>query len=348
MMMSFWVASGLLLASAGQVNPTKGLSATMDALVTLGSRENPSGMAVQIDREGRFLAASSAAPTSTLTGYLSNGEVVTLRVQARDDITQLSLLKADNWKKGSGFVVTVAPENEVATQRLSAMLPGGVVQGQLVSQNRTGILQSSRRYVKLWEIRLESTQRRMGGAPVFTLDGRLAAILNATLEPYSPERESGVLPMPAQSHAFQQEAFGPQGMTVGYALGPKVLKRVVDGFLGPDQTPLHPTVGILFRNASGGGVELTAVSPGSSAERAGLRVGDDLLRVNSRSIPDAFSLAARLFESEIGEVLSFQVRREARTFNLVVVVESLAQARKRSDRVTSPDLSASTRRIPAR
>lgn len=324
--------------NASQMNQV-GQNTMSDGLLMLGGIENPSGVAVQIHRDGLFLASSNLVPTETSSAKSSNGKDYTIRVIARDDITQLSLVRASGWKAGTGRVFHVASENAVTTQKLAAVLPTGIIPGQLASTDRTGILQSSRRYVRLWEIRFETTTQKLGGAPVFTVDGRLAGMMNATLEP-APDRSEAT----TQKIYLTPQHFGPQGLTVGYALGPKVLNRVVKGFLNEDRTPLHPTVGILFKRAEGGGVEITSITPGSSASRAGLEEGDILLKLHNEAIPDAFWLAARLFESEIGESLQFLMKRDGRLSSVKVAVESLAEAR--SNREPQPVLPGNGTKTP--
>ncbi len=328
--MLFSAANLVVALVAGQASSLGHISSVGDGLLYLGPAQSPSGVAVQISQDGFFLASSSVAPTLTVPARSRGGRGYTLRVIARDDITQLSLLSADDWKTGDGRVVSVASADAVATQKLIAVLPTGTVTGELVSQNRTGILQSSRRYVRLWEVRLESTSQRLGGAPVFTIDGRLGGILNATLEPVGvTERDQ----LAIQKLNTSPDHFGPRGLTVGYALGPKVLNRVVSGFLSPDRTALHPTVGVLFKSLSKGGVELTSVTAGSAAARAGLKVGDELTTLDGEPIRDAFGLAASLFESEIGDDMKFEVTRMGGTFTLSVRVESLAEARRGRENV---------------
>ncbi|MCC7101652.1 MAG: serine protease [Fimbriimonadaceae bacterium] len=311
----------MYLAASVALLMNSGVTPLSDGLALLGTKDNPTGVAVQIDKEHLFLVASNLVPTETATAYCAKGDHYTVRVVARDDITQLSLVRIENWPSQSSRVFQVASEKVVATTKLAAQLPSGIVPGQLVSMDRTGVLMGSRRYVRLWEVRFESTDQKLGGAPVFTVDGRLAGIMNATLQPYG-EVITAKIPLDAPPR------FGPKGMTVGYALGPKVLSRVVEGFLNEDRTPLHPTVGMYFRKATGGGVELTSITQGSAAARAGLKVGDVLTKLDNEVIKDAYWLAARLFESEIGESLQFQMRRDERVSSIKIIVESLSEARQ--------------------
>lgn len=330
------LAANLLLGvSVTAVPPVQPYDTIADSILSIGGIQRPDGVAVLIDDSGLFLAANQVTPTVTLSARARWGQDFTVRVIARDEVSQLALLKAQDWPRGRGKPIRVVGEEDRFSQLL-AITPHGAVSGMLSSSNRTGIISGSRRYVRLWEIRLESTPYPLGGAPVFTLDGRLAGILNATLEPIANAAPAPMQATPGQPLAMgqaveTQSRFGPQGLTVGYVLGPKILRRVVDGFLSEDRVAKHPTVGLLFRSRSQGGVELTSVTEGSAADEAGLKVGDAVLRVNGEPVRDAVHLATRLFESEIGESLTFQIQRGSVVQSVAVRVESLGEAKRRDE-----------------
>ncbi len=73
--------------NASQMNQV-GQNTMADGLLMLGGIENPSGVAVQIHRDGLFLASSNLVPTETGSAKSSNGKDYTIRVIARDDIMQ--------------------------------------------------------------------------------------------------------------------------------------------------------------------------------------------------------------------------------------------------------------------
>lgn len=68
------------------------------------------------------------------------------------------------------------------------------------------------------------------------------------------------------------------------------------------------------------GVKLTGISPGSPAERAGLRAGDLLIRLNHRDIRNVQEYAEVLFTLEAGATVPLTVVREGQTIELTVTV----------------------------
>jgi len=322
--------STALVSLTGQAVPSNNLELATSGLVALGSKESPSGFAVLISDNGLFLASSVVAKSSSTVGFLRSGQMLKMRKIAGDSITQLVLLEAQDWRSGQVNPIRLASENDVLTKRLVAMSNDGPIFGQLISQNRNGLLQSSRRYVRLWELAFESTGRKLGGAPVLTVDGRLAGILNATLEPISGMGQAQPKDLTSQN---APDKFGPHGVTVGYALGPKVLSRVVKGFLSEDHEVDHPFVGILYKNAVGG-VVITSVSKGSPANKIGLRSGDIITGIADLQSPDSISLAVRLFESEVGEKMAVRFKRGEETFQRELTIESTSRKAVQSGSIT--------------
>lgn len=322
--------STALLALSGQAVPSNNLEMAASGLVALGSKESPSGFAVLISDQGLFLASSVVAKSNSTIGFSRSGQTLRMRKIGADSMTQLVLLEAQDWRTGQFNPVRLASESDVLTQRLVAMSSDGPIFGQLISQNRNGLLQSSRRYVRLWELEFESTGRKLGGAPVLTVDGRLAGILNATLEPVFGMGQAQPKGLANQA---APEKFGPHGVTVGYALGPKVLSRVVEGFLSEDHEVDHPFVGILYKNASGG-VVVTSVSKGSPAGKIGLRPGDIITRFGELQSPDSISLAVMLFEAEVEETMAVRFKRGEEVYVRDLKIESTSRKSTQSGSIT--------------
>jgi serine protease Do len=91
------------------------------------------------------------------------------------------------------------------------------------------------------------------------------------------------------------------------------------------------TIGILSRGitpalANGlglplqSGIILEDVSPGSSADRSGLRPGDILLSLDGKPFQDPRALGAALFQKNIGDTIVFKVQRGAQFLTLYVLV----------------------------
>ena len=91
------------------------------------------------------------------------------------------------------------------------------------------------------------------------------------------------------------------------------------------------TIGILSRGitpalANGlslplqSGIILEDVSPGSTADRSGLRPGDILLRLDGKPFQDPRALGAALFQKNIGDTIVFKVQRGTQVLTFYVLV----------------------------
>ncbi|MEO5813950.1 MAG: trypsin-like peptidase domain-containing protein [Gemmatimonadaceae bacterium] len=73
------------------------------------------------------------------------------------------------------------------------------------------------------------------------------------------------------------------------------------------------------------GARVAAVTPGSPAQRAGIRVGDVLLREKSRSIRNRFDWDAALLDLRVGEEVSLVVRRGGSEVPVAVTIADLPE-----------------------
>jgi len=90
--------------------------------------------------------------------------------------------------------------------------------------------------------------------------------------------------------------------------------------------PNAPFMGINARDADGGGAELTAVTAGAPAGRAGLRVGDVILRMNGQAVEDWTSLVAMIQGRRSDETITLAVRRGSEMLDVNVTLMPRAQA----------------------
>jgi S1-C subfamily serine protease len=98
-----------------------------------------------------------------------------------------------------------------------------------------------------------------------------------------------------------------------------------DRQIGPPD-PNAPFMGINARDASGGGAEVTAVTDGAPAGRAGIRVGDVILRMNGQLVPDWTSLIAMIRGQQPDATVTLSVRRGEDTSDVQVTLMPRAQA----------------------
>lgn len=316
-------------------------ASALRSLVEINGPNSSKAYAVLIDRHGLFLAHSSVVVSEQVPGKTYSGKIVLLSLVSLDEPTQLALFEARQWLEPGIAPIQVASPKEVLNRPVFAILGSTSVRGDVVAIDRPGVMKPSLRYVPLSEIRLEAQQSpaRLGGAPVFTKEGKLAGLLGATLEPLaSPSALAGGMGTgmrAAPGKMAGQPTFGPVGMTVGYSLGIDVLQRVVQGFTSPSRRPIHPTIGVFYRDSAEKGAVVEAVVGGSTAEKAGILQGDVIVGVDDQEIGNAFDLATILFRQKVGSTLKVLLRRGA-SRELLTIMVPVGQL---------PDKSANQRKI---
>ncbi len=124
--------------------------------------------------------------------------------------------------------------------------------------------------------------------------------------------------------------YSPSGGSVGlgFAIPIDRTKRIVEDLLEHGAVR-QPWVGIRLsapkvssaREAASAGAVVGRVVAGSPAERAGVKVGDELIRAANRTVRNSFDWEARLLDLRVGEKLPIVVHRGTRDidFDLVVV-----------------------------
>ncbi len=123
--------------------------------------------------------------------------------------------------------------------------------------------------------------------------------------------------------------YSPSGGSIGlgFAIPIDRTKRIVEDLL-EHGTVRQPWVGIRLqtpqvrsaREAAVAGAIVARVAPGSPAERAGVRVGDQLIGAASRPVRNMFDWEARLLDVRVGEALPIRVRRGGREIPLTMQV----------------------------
>ncbi|MER3496887.1 MAG: hypothetical protein C4320_09090, partial [Armatimonadota bacterium] len=193
---------------------------------------------------------------------------------------------------------------------LAAIAGNRVFRAEVSNRERTGVDTRTRRMVPLTELRFESGTPDIGGAALFTLQGDFVGCVAATLPQVALKGNTaeGLNPM----------RFGPVGLVVGYATSPGVTRRAVEGFLSPAHRPQIATIGVLCRDATGGGALIEAVDRNSPADRAGLRAGDILLQAADQPIGDQIAFAKLLYNLKPEVPISMRIRRAGVVLTLTV------------------------------
>ncbi len=319
-------AASLLLAaalSATQSVPQTGSTWNKieQSIGYLSSDGNMTGVAALIGDDGLFLAHANSVGAGTLKLKFSDMFETSVIVLATDEQTQLSLLKATVWSRGSRPILKIAKQSAQSQIPILAVTSAGPVTGEFVADGKAGMMKPSLRYVPLSEIRLESSDEQIGGAIVFDASGDIFGVLGATLVQQKSQRGAsrGVAAVEkslatdavaSALEALKAPKFGPKGVTVTYALGREIVGRVVNGFKSADHKVHHPTIGIFFKtNPTGRGVAIESIMAGSPAAIAGLMPGDEVYEVDGSPTNNSVEFAIALFKKNVGDTVVLRFGR---------------------------------------
>lgn len=116
---------------------------------------------------------------------------------------------------------------------------------------------------------------------------------------------------------------GGQGGSIGlgFAIPSNFAKRVADQLIETGEAT-QPMLGVrvsVMQSLSGGAV-VAGVEPGSPGEKAGLKPGDVITRLNDRPIDSADALIAATRSKAFGETVTLQVQREGESESVPVEV----------------------------
>lgn len=310
------------------------------SVVSLQGPTSQTGVGALIDTRGWFVAYAGAVAGQSITGVYMN-RIVTLKQIAIDKETQLVLLAATNWPQDSGTPIRVAPQTVKAGEKLLAVTTKGPIRAELTSDQRVAQLRPSLRYAPISEIHLEDSEAKAMGALAFNGKGELVGILGVTLGADNAKAVSANAPgrggagfgggggasntagnttgNTGSAAGFDkkntaealklQNTYGPGGLTVGYALGPSLLDRVINGFRSPDHAVHHPSIGVFFKRSDFVGASIEAVMPGSPAEQAGIRMGDLVVEAGGKRIVDSVAFAVFLFDQKVGDTIELKIKR---------------------------------------
>jgi len=318
---------GLLALSGGEQNLSSAEKAlwgrVQNAFAYVDQGGKPVAIAALIDGSGLFIASRSAVGGRVLEARLASGAKIRLTLNSEDDPTQLALLIAEKWK-GEGMV-PLEVTDIAKSWPMIAVTPGGPVRMEVANDRRYGVLTQSKakRVMPLSELKFEASEQLIAGSFVISSGGQLAGVVDATLRGSQPQQQKGLPAFgDANVQVGLQSKYGPNSVTVGYAIAPVVLKRVVDGFRSPSRRVEHPAIGVFCINNVGGGALIQSVVAKSPAEAAGFLPGDVIVDIAGNTIKDQGDFGRVLMSQSVGERLPVRIKRGNKTMILDVVVGS--------------------------
>ncbi|WIG95900.1 trypsin-like peptidase domain-containing protein [Myxococcus sp. SDU36] len=123
------------------------------------------------------------------------------------------------------------------------------------------------------------------------------------------------------------------GQGIGFAIPIDIAKTVIPhlkahgrvrrGWLGMSVQDFSPEVAEAFNLRRGRGVVVTDIVEGGPAERAGLQVGDVIVRMDQRSVRRAHALRWQVAARGVGRDVKFQVHRLGRPMKLTLKLDEL-------------------------
>ena len=126
--------------------------------------------------------------------------------------------------------------------------------------------------------------------------------------------------------AFSDSA-GVEG--IGFAIPSATVKDIVDQLIRQGYVSGRPSLGVTGESLPlfyqhyyrmPAGLYITAVEPGSAAERCGMELGDILIGINDIRITDFNSLQAAILAYEVGDTVTVTVFRDGQTATAQVVL----------------------------
>lgn len=253
--------------------------------------------------------SQSQGPVSAkLVGIDRQSDLAVLKIDAKD-LPALELADSDRLKQGQVVFAFGSPqglENSVTMGVVSA------TSRQVSDENPTTYIQTD-----------APINPGNSGGPLVDVDGQVVGIDTFILS------ESG----------------GSEGL--GFAIPSNVVRNIYDqlrteghvhrGQIGVYVRTITPDLAEGLKLPRSHGVLLEDVAPGSSADKAGLKIGEIVTTVGGKPVGDVKEFATMLFAYKIGEAAPIGVLRDGKEVTVnVTVVERPDDPQRFADMVTGP------------
>ncbi len=303
--------------------------ATLPSLADIVQRVSPAvvsliaakglGSGFVIDPAGYVVTNNHVIQSSTTVEVrFGDGRKFKARIVGTDEATDVALLKIDgapplpNVKFGDDRTARVG--DWVLAVGNPFGFSGTVTAGIISARGRDEV--GSAQFTDYLQLDAAITSGNSGG-PTFDMTGRVIGM--NTLGYVSPtgERIAGL----------------------GFAIPASTVRRVVDdlkasgsvtrGFLGVQIESLSDEAATALGLPNSNGAIVTDVIAGSPAEKAGIKRGDVVLKINGTAVKDNRDLSRRIAALQAGQTATFTIWRDSKTISISVTVakrERVAEA----------------------
>ena len=238
---------------------------------------------------------------ATLIGYDTSNDIAVLKIDAKG-LTPVVLGDSDDLRVGDDVVAIGNPLGELTFSQ---------TKGTVSALNRSVTLSSSVT-MNLIQTDTAINSGNSGGA-LFNLYGEVVGITNAK---YSTSMYSGEASID----------------NIGFAIPINSVRDIVTSIIEKGYIS-RPYIGVSVSNVSEEsqnygmpqGAAIRSVEKDGPAEKGGLQANDIVTAINGETIASYEELAARVSDSEPGDVLTFTVYRRGETLSLTVTVGETTQ-----------------------
>lgn len=290
------------------------------------------GAAVCIDsKKGLFLIHRNLVSFPQMLARTPAGRMVTMILKGFDDVSQLAVLEMQKEHYITMPDIELAKEPTKPFPRLFAVLPAGPLPVELASVERIGVVGESLAALPLLELKFEAALDRVGGAPIFDQQGKLVGIIHATLDDSNKTGVGSGGMAPSQPPAVNikrvpfgtnMNQFGPTTLTVGFAVQPSILSRVVSGFTSEERTVKYPALGIKIADFKSDGVEVRATTIGLAADASGIRAGDIIVELGGQAIRNQVDYVRAMAKFKVGQTVQLKVLRGTEMLSFRVILKA--------------------------
>jgi len=254
------------------------------------------GTGVVVTAQGHVLTAAHVVlGAEKLTATFASGRQVTAEIAGMDAEAGVAVLRL-----APGPEVAVAPLGSTRDLRLGQVCIALGSQGGALRAVGTGILAAFPPFETYWEYKLERAIQTTAvihplspGSPLLDADGRVIGILAFT----PPEAQGVAFAIPIELVSGEL----PELIGAG-----RVTSRAPRPWLGT------------YTVTTEGGVGVVGVTPGSPADRAGVRQRDLILQVNGVPVQSRGDFYAALWRGRVGDQVELILQREDQSLQLLV------------------------------
>ncbi len=322
------------LATTGQLSQAESQtwSKLRPSVGTLSNKGLAMGPVAFISNDGYAIANSMLVQRGATEIVTSAGIAYKFQVESTDVASQLSLLKTSAPPIGV-VAAQVADASDGQSGPILAVLTNGVLRAELGNGMKIGIDQKTRRTFPIQEIRVEQPVSQMGGALLFSRNGRLIGAFFASLPQQNLNSQQQTLSTGNQSQEANQlkilsynqansRNLGPQGLVVGYTPTWEVTSKAVTGFLSPEKRPQYGLLGVFVKDNKVSGVEITEIQKGTGAESAGLQAGDIIIGINGLAIRTQVDFSRATYRLIPGSIVTVSYQRNGTNATAQVTIGS--------------------------